>query len=481
VHANLQALNAVLTDVFSVGVDCIISLGDLVGYGPQPAEVLELAYAHIGHFVLGNHDAVIANRMDPALFNAAAREMVEWTARQLDRKAAAFLAKQPFVLTGSTFRCSHGSPASPPRFAYVIDPAEAQAAWEAAPEQFLFVGHSHVAGLFVRGHSGTPHWLEPQDFAAEAHKRYIVNVGSVGQPRDGDVRASYCLFDDDLGQVLFRQVPFDLEAYRAAVAKAAPPLRSAYFLTVADTGRPRPLREVLDFHPPAHEAVRDQQVTVAHVGRALRSARRWRLGAAALLVLLVTVVACACYLYRHGRPQGLELTAVNAGPLATPACGEGCLKAPERAGPVTREERLQDWTVRLTDASRQSAAVGEDTKGEAPLRVFRLSSTAALPMELLARPIRAAAGMRFQAQATCRAARPIQGYAELCLVLRDRAGIEKPLLHCPLDSLSCERWRSYRRSLAPEGLPQEGDLRWVLRGEFSGELLVREPELERTR
>ena len=217
VHANLQALNVVLTDIFSVGVDRIISLGDLVGYGPQPAEVLEVAYARLGHFVLGNHDAVIAGRMDPGVFNPAARAMIDWTASRVAGKARAFLATQPYILTGTAFRCSHGNPASPATFAYLLEAADASAAWSAAPEPCLFVGHSHVPGLYVLGPSGTPHWLAPQDFAFEEQKRYIVNVGAVGEPRDGDVRASYCIFDEERREVFFRRVAFDLEAYRRAV------------------------------------------------------------------------------------------------------------------------------------------------------------------------------------------------------------------------------------------------------------------------
>ena len=481
VHANLQALNVVLTDVFSVGVDRIISLGDLVGYGPQPAEVLEVAYARIGHFVLGNHDAVIAGRMDPGVFNPAARTMIDWTASRVDGKARAFLKTQPYLLTGNGFRCSHGNPANPATFGYLLEAADANAAWAAAPEPCLFVGHSHVPGLFVLGPSGTPHWLAPQDFAFEEHKRYIVNVGAVGEPRDGDVRASYCIFDEESQEVLFRRVAFDLEAYQRAVEQAAPPQRTAHFLQVAASGTPRPLREVLDFHPPSRVAPREQKVTVQHLDRAVRSARRWRLGAAALLGLLLTALLGAGYLYRRGPPGMVEMAAVNATALAPPACDSGCLAAPDRLGAVTTAAPLRDWTVRLTAPARQAVTVRDELKDEGPTRVFRLTSAAAQPMVLLARPVAASAGMRFQVQATCRRGAALQGYAELTLVHLGKDGIERPLLHCPLDRLSAERWRSYRRSIAATGLTQDGELRWTLSGKFAGELLLRDAELQRTK
>ena len=478
VHANQQALNVVLTDVLSVGVDRIVSLGDLVGYGPDPAAVLEKAHARVDHFVIGNHDAVIAGLLDPGVFNERARRMIDWTAERLDGRAADFLKGHPYALTGPGCRCTHGNPVDPGVFGYVLEDADASAAWAAHPEQVLFVGHSHVPGIFVVGRSGVPHWLEPQDFAAEPHKRYIVNVGSVGQPRSGDIRACYCVFDDERREVRFRQVPFDLEAYRQALAAAAVPEPTAYFLDVADAVQPPPLREMLDFRPPAAGASRPADLAVVRLDRAVRSARRWQLGAVVLGALLVVAMGVAWQVHRRSAPEFLTYPAAASAALPAPPRGGLCLPA-SNAGEATRAGGgLQHWTVRLRDAASQGVSV-EPIDGSADTAV-RIGAAKTLPVVLESRPVAISAGMRFQVQARCRAGADFAGHAEIRLLLECGDGTSRLILHYPLDNLPREGWKQVRKSSPPEGLPADGLLRWVLVGEFSGELLLRNCDLKRT-
>jgi len=481
VHANLPALNVVLSDARRLGAERVVSLGDLVGYGPEPAEVLQVAYARIDHFVLGNHDAVIAGLMDPGVFNPAARAMIDWTARRLNPRAAKFLAGLPYVLTGPSFRCCHGNPASPAAFGYVLEEGHALEAWQATAERFLFIGHSHVPGLFVLGHSGTPHWLEPQDFGWEENKRYIVNVGSVGQPRDGDVRASYCLFDTTRGEVFFRQVPFDLDTYRQALTRTGAPVTGTYFLKIADQGQPQPLREILDFQPLSREQVGNRPVAEEQLGRAVRAARRWRIGAAALLVLFLAALLGAGHLWRRARPATVEFAALRQESLPPPACGAGCLPRPGRTGPVSAAARLDDWTVRLTHPERQQVEVCPDDAPDPGGPAFRLASGEPLPVVLESRSVAAQRGMRFQVQAACRSGKGFQGYAEIALVQTGVDGVDRPLVHCPVEKLTADRWKSLRRSAPVEGLREDGAVRWVLRGQFAGELLVRDADLHRTK
>jgi hypothetical protein len=132
----------------------------------------------------------------------------------------------------------------------VIDPHEALPSWQATSEQLLFVGHSHLPGIYVIGASGAPHFVDPCDFQLEDGKRYIVNPGSVGYPRAGDCRSSYCIYDADERSIAFRSIPFDCEGYRQAVLAAG--LEDDPWLAEQSVRRGLPvLRERLSFARPS--------------------------------------------------------------------------------------------------------------------------------------------------------------------------------------------------------------------------------------
>jgi len=214
IHSNLHALKAVLTDISAIGADEIICLGDTVGYGPSPKPVLEKLEGRVGHSVLGNHDAAVSGMMSTASFNDDARRLVEWTAFQLERQTIDKFRHLPLMVKLSGFVCAHGEFRNPARFGYVLDSQEAEDSLAARTENLLFVGHSHVPGVYVSPRTGGSGWIEPADFSVGKGARYIVNVGSVGCPRDNDIRASYCLYDLESGAVLFRKVPFDMDFFR---------------------------------------------------------------------------------------------------------------------------------------------------------------------------------------------------------------------------------------------------------------------------
>ncbi len=277
-HSNAQAWNSVLSDIGSIGCDRIVCLGDLVGYGPSPVAVLESAHQHIHSFVLGNHDAVVAGLMTPENFNDRARRMTEWTRARLGAEGVRFLSRLPLSLKGPDLRCTHANFARPSAFDYILDANDAAASWAAVPEQLLFVGHTHQPALFVLGASGTPHAVVPQDFSVERGKRYIVNVGSVGLPRDGDARASYVIYDDVSGTVRFRRVPFDFDAFERDV-RAAGLSPSDVPLLRNDPRKKMPsLREQIDFAP-ARRREDEAAAAVAEAGineTLRRSVSRWK-------------------------------------------------------------------------------------------------------------------------------------------------------------------------------------------------------------
>ena len=293
IHANLPAWNTVLADLAVHRVDRIVCLGDVVGYGPQPAECLRGVYAHVHQMVLGNHDAVVAGKMSAESFNDRAQRMIEWTQTRLGENARALFSALPLVLKGPGFRCTHGDFTDPAVFNYVRTEDDARANFAAVPEQLLFCGHTHEAAVFLTGGSGNVYKIEPQDFELEEGKRYLVNVGSVGSARDGDPRASYVIYDEERRGVYFHRVPFDFGAFRSAVA-AAPGLDPdlvPFLRAAARGGTAAAVREDEDFSPAAAVRVEGGALE-ADVGRALRRSNA-RLRAAALLLAAGCAAALA--------------------------------------------------------------------------------------------------------------------------------------------------------------------------------------------
>lgn len=306
IHANLFAWNAVLTDIATHRIDRLICLGDLIGYGPHPAEVLQSIHRHVDVIAMGNHDAAVCGKIDPARFNAHAREMVIWTRKALGAQALDFLGTLPLVLTGDGFRCTHGDFAKPAAFRYVIEPEDALPSWASASEPLLFVGHSHFPLIHVIGHSGTPHIVTAEDFVIETEKRYLINVGSVGHPRDGDCRACYCIYDTNLQTIIWRRVPFDLDAYRSALEQSGLSAAYAPFLEADPRKRLVPTRTSIDFAPAtnANEQAQDvkEVVEIAHIQRRLS---KWKLAAMTCLLIALLAAGVAVWMAagkRHINP-----------------------------------------------------------------------------------------------------------------------------------------------------------------------------------
>ena len=212
IHANAAALDAVLADARTRGARRIVCLGDIVGYGPEPAEVVERVRNACHAVIAGNHDDAVSGRRSAEDFNEFAAKAVERHRAELDAGARTWLASLPYLFSEGGFACAHGEFSEPERFDYVFEAEDAMPSWSVRDEQLLFVGHTHIPQLFVIGASGRPHKLDPQDFVMEDGKRYLVNPGSVGFPRSGKgpCYSSYCIYDSDERSVSFLTVPFDL-------------------------------------------------------------------------------------------------------------------------------------------------------------------------------------------------------------------------------------------------------------------------------
>lgn len=221
-HANLQATEAVLADAARTGWGRALVLGDLVGYGADPAAVIDIVRDLADATVIrGNHDKVAAGLTDAADFNAIARHAAEWTAARLDADRAAYIRELPqgpagIDGLGITAVICHGSPFDEDY--YLFDADDAARAFDAADADLILYGHTHVQIAFREMTEGARRVVTPLDadmIAAAGTTRSLVNPGSVGQPRDGDPRAAYGMLDTESGTLLLRRVVYDIsEAQR---------------------------------------------------------------------------------------------------------------------------------------------------------------------------------------------------------------------------------------------------------------------------
>ncbi len=223
IHANFQALETVLRKADSVGWDRMICLGDIVGYGADPNGCVELVSARCEVTIMGNHDAAALGITDTSRFSIPARESTQWTAAQLSAENRRYLGALPYSAEFGSFEIVHSTPEDPPAWHYLMTEFDAAALYDSFGKNLLFFGHTHVACVFQRTAGGAVSQLEPQSFPPADGSRYIINAGSVGQPRDGDPRASFALLDTDRKQVEFYREEYDIELAQRRIIDAGLP------------------------------------------------------------------------------------------------------------------------------------------------------------------------------------------------------------------------------------------------------------------
>ncbi len=223
IHANLEALEAVLAAAAGQ-YDRVVCCGDLVGYGADPNAVVEWARANVAGVVRGNHDRAAVGMEDLEWFNPVARAAAMWTHRRLTPENAAYVRELPQGPRAvESFRLVHGSPLDEDE--YVLDAVEASQVFAYSPSTLDFFGHTHVQGGFVwrKGRIEPLGGSELLEFDPDG--AYLVNPGSVGQPRDGDPRAAFVLYDPAGGFLSYRRVPYDVKKAQEKIVRAGlPPL-----------------------------------------------------------------------------------------------------------------------------------------------------------------------------------------------------------------------------------------------------------------
>jgi predicted phosphodiesterase len=226
-HANLEALEAVARDADG-RYDQAVCCGDLVGYGADPNAVVEWVRANCTLTVRGNHDKACTGIDDLEWFNPIAKQAALWTQQALTLENAQWtrdLPKGPLATGG--FQIVHGAPFDEDE--YVMQAGEASQAFDYLEARVAFFGHTHVQGGFIWNHSRvetiarTALRTDRQVMEIDPECAYLVNPGSVGQPRDGDPRASYCLYDTDAGMVTYYRTPYDVAGAQRRIRSAGLP------------------------------------------------------------------------------------------------------------------------------------------------------------------------------------------------------------------------------------------------------------------
>ncbi len=214
IHANLHALEAVLAAIEAEHVDEIWCLGDTVGYGPRPNECVALVRERTSICLAGNHDLVVLGRIDRSAFAGEAAAAADWTRVVLDADSTAFLAGLEPTGTAPGVQLFHGS-ARDPVWDYVLDEDAARATLEVTSAPLVLVGHSHVALEISDGGNLRGGQAPDGTIVALEGARRILNPGSVGQPRDGDPRASWLVIDTASSRAGFRRTDYSIEQTQA--------------------------------------------------------------------------------------------------------------------------------------------------------------------------------------------------------------------------------------------------------------------------
>lgn len=225
IHSNLAALDAVRADMPSV--DQVWVLGDIVGYGPQPNEVIRALQELGARSVMGNHDGAAVGMVDVSWFNPDAATAIGWTTDAIDDNARAYIAALPEVRREGELTGVHGSPRDP-TWEYITGPGVASANLDAFETRLCLFGHTHVPAIF-RADDGQAAIVPatPGEPVTLDGSRALLNPGSVGQPRDGNPAASYMVMDLEAGTVEFHRVRYDIPATQRLMQQAGLPPRLA--------------------------------------------------------------------------------------------------------------------------------------------------------------------------------------------------------------------------------------------------------------
>jgi len=234
IHGNREALTAVVDAMRAEGVDEWVQVGDIVGYGPEPSACIDIVRSLGCVVCMGNHDAAVLGILDTAYFNNFARAAIHWTRGQLRPSDLDYLRSLQLVVQRPLYTVVHGTLHMPDQFGYVVSSVEARDSLQLQQTFMCFVGHSHVPAIYMQRAQGQLDvvFQSEAEVSVANHARVLMNVGSVGQPRDEDPRATYAIYDSDTKIAAIRRVKYDIAGVQRKLRQAGLPEMLAHRLSL---------------------------------------------------------------------------------------------------------------------------------------------------------------------------------------------------------------------------------------------------------
>ena len=225
IHANLEALEAAFEDIACQNIDEVICLGDIVGYGANPNECCDLVKKNCPVTLLGNHDAAAVDQLSTQHFNIHAKIAIEWTSQNLKKESEVFLSALPLRATKPSMTLVHSTPYEPNMWYYITSLEEAAFNYQFFDTQLCLVGHTHIPIIIVLDKEKELYVHQDSVVHLDDIKesRLLINVGSVGQPRDRNPKSCYGIFDSDAGEFSYRRVSYNIEKTQAKMKKIKMP------------------------------------------------------------------------------------------------------------------------------------------------------------------------------------------------------------------------------------------------------------------
>jgi diadenosine tetraphosphatase ApaH/serine/threonine PP2A family protein phosphatase len=223
IHSNLEALQAVIKDIKKRRIKSILCVGDLVGYGANPNECIEICLREAKAIVAGNHDWATIDKTDVSTFNPVAAAAIRWTQQNIRKENIEKLKTLELHANVNSLLLVHASPHQPEAWKYLLSLEEFEREFSFFEEKYCFIGHSHIPSAAFQDANGYSDFLQENPFPLIKNRKYIVNVGSVGQPRDLDPRASYAIYDGNNNTIEIVRLEYNIPLAQQKIIDAGLP------------------------------------------------------------------------------------------------------------------------------------------------------------------------------------------------------------------------------------------------------------------